>query len=86
MMQFSPGNIVRSTAGRDKNHLYVVVALTPNRVMVADGNRRRISAPKPKNIIHLQLVRQQAGCVSTDDEVRHILQNTDSQADEKGGN
>lgn len=85
-MQFSPGNIVRSTAGRDKNHLYVVVALTPNRVMVADGHRRRISAPKPKNIIHLQLVKHQAGRVITDDEVRHILQNTDSQADEKGGN
>lgn len=84
-MQFSPGNIVRSTAGRDKNHLYVVVAVTPKRVMVADGHKRTISAPKPKNFLHLQLV-SHAGCANTDDEIRHFLQKTGSQADEKGGN
>jgi len=83
-MQFSPGNIVRSTAGRDKNQLYVVVAITAKRVMVADGHKRTISAPKPKNCVHLQLV-SQAGCVKTDDEIRHILQNTERKADEKGG-
>jgi len=84
-MQFSPGNVVRSTAGRDKDQLYVVIAVTPNRVMVADGHKRTFFAPKPKNCMHLQLV-SQAECVKTDDEIRHILQNTERKADEKGGN
>ena len=46
-MQFAPGNVVRSTAGRDKNHLYVVVSLAAGRVLVADGQRRTIRKLKP---------------------------------------
>ena len=36
-MQLSPGNIVRSTAGRDKDRLYLVVAVTANRVRWPTG-------------------------------------------------
>lgn len=89
-MEFSPGNIVRSIAGRDRDHLYVVVATTPERVMVADGHRRGVSNPKPKNPIHLQLHKRVGNYGMTDDDIRLILREftaEQSQAcDEKGGN
>ncbi len=83
-MQLLPGNIVRSTAGRDKDHLYVVVTITPNRVMVADGVKRLVSAPKPKNCLHLQLV-DKAKVATTDDDIRRILQSRDLLEEKKGG-
>lgn len=83
-MQLSPGNIVRSTAGRDKDRLYLVVAVTANRVMVADGVKRTIATPKPKNSLHLQLIGK-AQAATTDDDIRRILQNSDFM-DKKGGN
>lgn len=84
-MQYSPGDIVRSTAGRDRGHLYVVVAVTVSRVMVADGRRRMVSAPKAKNAIHLQLVSNE-GCPILDEQIRHILHSSVFPADKGGGN
>lgn len=49
-------NIVLSTAGRDKGNYYVVVGISNNRVLVADGKYKTIEKPKQKNIKHLQLV------------------------------
>ena len=72
-MQFTPGNVVCSTAGRDRKYLYVVVAVTPERVMVADGRRRGIDNPKPKNPMHLQLIKPNASSNITDDDIRQIL-------------
>lgn len=83
-MQLLPGNIVRSTAGRDKDHLYVVVTITAKRVMVADGVKRSVSTPKPKNCLHLKLVNK-AIVPTTDDDIRRILQNTDLLEEKKGG-
>jgi len=87
-MQYSPGDLVRSTAGRDKGYLYVVLELTQDRVLVVDGKRRRLIKPKPKNPLHLQLVRKNLIPVQTDDDVRQILSRMTEQshAKEKGGN
>lgn len=48
------GEIVRATAGRDKDRLFAVVCTDGNRVWIADGKRRPLSRPKPKNPRHLQ--------------------------------
>lgn len=87
-MQFAPGNVVRSSAGRDKNHLYVVVSLAPGRVLVADGQRRTIRKLKPKNPLHLELVHGEEAQVRTDEEIRQLLQRMVdlSHSKEKGGN
>lgn len=89
MQQLTPGDVVRSIAGRDTDHLYVVVAVTPERALVADGHRRRAEKPKPKNPIHLYLVRHNAALGITDDGIRQILRSITAEliqaSDEKGG-
>lgn len=83
MMQFTPGNVVRSTAGRDKGRLYIVVAVAANRIMVADGQKRTLAAPKPKNPLHLQYIG--GTCQSdTDDRIRQLL-TQGWPAEERGG-
>lgn len=72
-MQLSPGDVVRSIAGRDRKHLYVVVALAPNRALLADGRSRTLARPKAKNPLHLHLAKQKAISNITDDEIRQIL-------------
>lgn len=87
-MHFSPGNIVRSRAGRDKGTMYCVLSVVQNRVLVADGYKRTISNPKPKNPLHLELVNAEETQVKTDAEIRQILAGmTESpQREDKGGN
>ena len=48
-MGLTRGQIVRSKAGRDKGLYLVVLAQAGDRVLVADGRRRLLSAPKAKN-------------------------------------
>lgn len=50
------GQIVRSTAGRDKNQFYVIVDYIQEDsdwYFLADGDIRKISKPKKKNIKHI---------------------------------
>ena len=49
------GWVVRSTAGRDKNRLFVVVCASDdiNSVFVADGKLRKTGFPKRKNVKHV---------------------------------
>ena len=50
------GKVVLSKAGRDKNHLYIVVRQIDNDyVLVADGNIRTINKPKKKNVKHIEV-------------------------------
>ncbi|WP_194191682.1 KOW domain-containing RNA-binding protein [Clostridium chrysemydis] len=51
------GKVVLSLAGRDKDHLYVVVGtLDKDYVLLSDGNTKTISKPKKKRIKHLNLL------------------------------
>ena len=52
-MDFTRGRIVRSRAGRDKGLYLAVLADAVDRVLVANGRERRVSAPKAKNPAHL---------------------------------
>jgi ribosomal protein L14E/L6E/L27E len=88
-MLFAPGDVVCSSAGRDKNHLYVVVSLALGRVLVADGQRRTIRNAKPKNPLHLELVGGGDAAALTDHEIRQLLQRMvelSQKCKEKGGN
>jgi large subunit ribosomal protein L14e len=54
-----PGSLVRSTAGRDLGHCYVLIAvLDERRVLVADGEVRTVVRPKVKNLRHLEVLPQ----------------------------
>lgn len=50
----SLGQVVRSTAGRDKGKLMVVVEIVDSQyVHVSDGDLRKLEKPKKKKIKHL---------------------------------
>lgn len=58
-MDLEVGQLVSSKAGRDAGAKYIVIKkLDDNCVLVADGNKRKISHAKKKNIKHLVAHRQ----------------------------
>ena len=59
-MEYRTGWIVRSTAGHDKDTLYCVVGLDEqrNRLLLANGKRRRAARPKRKQPKHVQVLDQ----------------------------
>ncbi|MBW6410401.1 KOW domain-containing RNA-binding protein [Clostridium weizhouense] len=51
------GKIVLSKAGRDINHLYVIVRQLDNDyVLLSNGNAKTINMPKKKNLKHLSIL------------------------------
>ena len=52
------GQIVLATAGRDRDGLYCVVGTDPARQMLllADGKRLKIAAPKRKKLRHAEIL------------------------------
>ena len=50
------GNVVRSSAGRDKGKLLAVIQASEKLVTVCDGKERPIDRPKSKNIRHVEYV------------------------------
>lgn len=53
------GQYVRSKAGRDKNHIFLVLTVIDHEhVLVVDGDVRRIETPKKKKIKHLYEYKQ----------------------------
>lgn len=58
-----PGAIVVSRAGRDRYRAFIITEVLPEklgennlRVTVADGELRKVSSPKKKNLSHLILI------------------------------
>lgn len=52
-----PGALVRSLAGRDRGHCYVVLRLVDERrVVVCNGTDRPVDKPKVKNRKHLEVL------------------------------
>jgi len=53
------GQIVKSKAGRDKDRIFLVIAHVDHQyVLVADGDLRKVEAPKRKKIKHLVRLNQ----------------------------
>ncbi len=53
-MEIQPGILVKSKAGRDKDHVYAVINVDEKYVYVADGAERPLRHMKRKNRKHLQ--------------------------------
>lgn len=47
------GQIVRATAGRDKGGIFCVVGSDRDRLLLADGKRRKAASPKAKKPKHV---------------------------------
>lgn len=54
-MELTRGLVVRALAGRDRGGYFVVLSAENGYAYLADGKRRKIEAPKRKNIRHLQM-------------------------------
>lgn len=48
------GEVVLALNGRDKGSCFLVLGSENGRVLIADGNRRKLERPKQKNPRHLQ--------------------------------
>lgn len=94
MVVVKPGQLVRSTAGRDIGAYYVVIDATDQMfVRVADGVRRTVAKCKKKNIRHLWVhdavhhelasALEKRGKV-TDQQVRTALQELQGEKEEVG--
>ena len=53
---FLRGQVIKSTAGRDKGYLMAVVSADESFVYVSDGKERRLANPKRKNPKHIWLM------------------------------
>lgn len=50
------GRYVWSKAGRDKDHLFIIIDIVDTQhVLVADGDLRRLNNPKKKKLKHLKV-------------------------------
>lgn len=54
MMEIKAGMPVRSKAGHDKGHWYLVLSEEGTYAYLIDGQKRTAQRPKKKNKIHLQ--------------------------------
>ena len=52
----NPGDLVISTAGRDKGRIFLVTEIDNKFVFIIDGKLRKVGKPKKKNKKHLKKV------------------------------
>jgi large subunit ribosomal protein L14e len=80
--RISVGQLVRSNAGRDSGHVYLVIgAVGPATLLLADGRGRRAARPKRKNIRHISVLKfidkgvaaKVDGRQATDEEIRQAI-------------
>ncbi|NLM50097.1 MAG: RNA-binding protein [Clostridiaceae bacterium] len=53
-MEFLPGDLVLSTAGRDKGRYFIIIKVIENFAFICDGDLRRYEKPKKKKLKHLK--------------------------------
>lgn len=72
------GKVVLSKAGRDKNHLYVIVRqINEDYVLLANGNTKSMGMPKKKKVKHLSILED------IDDEIISSIRSCDKSTDLK---
>ena len=54
--KLNPGDVVISTAGRDKEKIFLVVKVDDKFVYLIDGRTRKVVAPKKKSIKHVKVI------------------------------
>lgn len=55
-MIYGIGALAKSKAGRDKDHLFVIIEESSEYVTLVDGNMRTLEKPKCKNKKHIQII------------------------------
>lgn len=50
------GDLVVSTAGRDKGDYFLVVNVENNVALIVNGKSRKVTTPKSKNVKHLMVL------------------------------
>ncbi len=74
------GRYVWSNAGRDKDHLFIIIDIIDDyHVLVADGDLRRIDNPKKKKLRHLKVTNKVSEEISQTVHLKKRLTNTDLQ-------
>lgn len=53
MSEIAIGDVVKATAGRDKDRFFLVISVTDGFAYIADGKTRKIGKLKKKNLKHL---------------------------------
>ena len=82
-MQLRPGMLVKSKAGRDKDHVYVIIRAEDEYVYVADGDLRPLRRMKRKNGKHLQpILKMRLEEMPDDAAVRSIIRKFTRQGDQ----
>ncbi|MEG2936346.1 MAG: hypothetical protein RR844_07635 [Clostridium sp.] len=70
------GKIVLSKAGRDTNHLYVIIGqVDENYVLLSNGNTKKVEKPKKKKLKHLSIIE------NMNDEIKSAIMNNDKSTD-----
>ena len=65
MEEIQLGQLVKSIAGRDKEKVYLIYdVLDKAFVRVIDGDKRKLTNPKRKNIKHLYIFPEKAGTIA----------------------
>lgn len=72
------GKVVLSKAGRDKDHLYVIIReIDEDYVLLSNGSTKTVEKPKKKKIKHLNFLE------TVDDEIKEAITNSDKSTDLK---
>lgn len=53
MCGISVGDVVKATAGRDKDKFFLVIDIEGGFALIVDGKTRKVGKPKRKNVKHL---------------------------------
>lgn len=72
-MDYIVGQIVKATAGRDKEGFFIIKEIDGRFAYIVDGKRRKVEAPKKKKLIHLMPTTTVVQEFSTNREVVRIL-------------
>ena len=82
-MQFKPGMLAKSKAGRDKDQIYVIIRVEDEYAYVADGDLRPLRHMKRKNTRHLQPILKMHLEQEPDDmTVRNLIERFTRQGDQ----
>ena len=54
MQTIEVGDVVISTAGRDANKAFLVIAVENGYALIVDGKTRKVATPKKKNLKHVK--------------------------------
>ena len=74
MQEFQVGDLVRSTAGRDKDSFYIIVKIDGDFIYLADGKYKLVDKPKKKRKKHSVFVkRNRSEDARTDLQIKRML-------------